>query len=65
MKTRERSVRSRRPAEPARGRLAPARAVLAVVAVVIALLACGCGRKAKPEPLWGAARVPAITERSR
>ncbi len=67
MKTREPSGRARRPAEPARGRRAPALAVLAVVAAAIALFACGCGRKAKPEPLWGAARVPAITitERSR
>ncbi len=31
-----------------------------VLVALVALAACGCGRKAKPEPLWGASRIAAI-----
>ncbi len=41
------------------------RAALVAFVVIVALVACGCGRKAKPEPLWGASRLPTITDRSR
>ncbi len=36
-------------------------AVLAVL-VVVALAAGGCGRKAKPEPLWSATGLSVITD---
>ncbi len=39
--------------------------VLAALAVVVALAACGCGRKAKPEPLWSASRLSPMTDQSR
>ncbi len=39
--------------------------VLIALVVLAAIAACGCGRKAKPEPLWGAARIITITDRSR
>jgi hypothetical protein len=39
--------------------------VLVALALLVALAFCGCGRKAKPEPLWSGARVSAITDRSR
>ncbi|MGE5663348.1 MAG: hypothetical protein ACM31I_03340 [Deltaproteobacteria bacterium] len=39
--------------------------VLVALAVLVAFACCGCGRKAKPEPLWSAARIAAITDRSR
>ncbi len=41
------------------------RAALIVLVALVALAAAGCGRKAKPEPLWSAARVNVITDRSR
>ncbi len=41
------------------------RAAVVLVAVLVALAAGGCGRKAKPEPLWSATRLSAITESSR
>lgn len=40
-------------------------AILAILLVLAAIAAVGCGRKAKPEPLWGAARVVTMTDRSR
>ncbi len=39
--------------------------VFVALVVLVAIAACGCGRKAKPEPLWGAARVSTITDRTR
>ncbi len=38
---------------------------LAVLVVLVALAAWGCGRKAKPAPLWSATRLSVITDRSR
>ena len=39
--------------------------VLVALVVLAAIAACGCGRKAKPEPLWGAALIVTTTDRSR
>ncbi len=39
--------------------------VLVALVVLAAFAASGCGRKAKPEPLWGAARIVTISDRSR
>ena len=39
--------------------------VIVALVVLAAIAACGCGRKAKPEPLWGAARIVTMTDRSR
>ena len=49
---------------PERGRPG-GKTVLAALVVVVALGACGCGRKAKPEPLWSATRLSVITDQSR
>lgn len=38
---------------------------LVALALLVALACCGCGRKAKPEPLWSAARIVTITDRAR
>jgi hypothetical protein len=37
----------------------------ALLVVLVALAFCGCGRKAKPEPLWSAARIHTTSDRSR
>lgn len=39
--------------------------ILVALVVLAAIASGGCGRKAKPEPLWGAARIITITDRSR
>ncbi len=41
------------------------RSALVVLAVLLALAAFACGRKAKPEPLWGASRVSTIIDPAR
>ncbi len=41
------------------------RGAVVLVAVLVALAVGGCGRKAKPEPLWSATGLAAITESSR
>ena len=39
--------------------------VIVALAVLVAIAAGGCGRKAKPEPLWSAAPIATITDGAR
>ncbi len=41
------------------------RPAIVFLVVLLALSAGGCGRKAKPEPLWGASRIATIFDRAR
>ncbi len=62
---RERPPESRDRERPPEGGWRGRIPVLAVLVVIVALAAGGCGRKAKPEPLWSATRLSAIIDQAR